>query len=67
MNTLASVLFAGRLYGSSMLRLPQQDAPAPHWPWWLRIIAVVGALLFVQMVARGMRRGSSRSGPSDGE
>jgi len=38
-------------------------APVTHWPWWLRIVAVAGALLFVQIVARSMRKGAGRQGP----
>jgi len=47
---------------TSAAALPQQEAPAPHWPWWLRIIAVIGALAFVQIVARSMRRGAAGRG-----
>jgi len=50
-----------------MVKLPAQDAPAPHWPWWLRILAVIGALAFVQIVARAMRRGASGRGPDSGD
>ncbi len=46
-----------------MATLPQQDAPAPHWPWWLRVLAVIGVLVFVRIVARAMRRGAGRPGP----
>jgi hypothetical protein len=42
--------------------LPEQEATAPHWPWWLRILAVIGALLFVRLVARTMRRNASGQG-----
>jgi len=43
---------------ASALALPQPDAPVTHWPWWLRILAVIAVLAFVQIVARSMRRGA---------
>jgi len=55
-------LFAGCANG--MAALPPPDAPAPHWPWWLRILAVIGALAFIQVVARSMRKGTGRAGPN---
>lgn len=44
------------------LALPAQEPPPPHWPWWLRILAVIGALVFVVIVGRSMR-GSGGQGP----
>ena len=44
--------------------LPPDDASVPHWPWWLRVLAVIGALVFVQIVARTMRRSAGRRGPN---
>jgi len=55
-------LLAANLYGSAVA-LPPDDAPAPHWPWWLRILAVLGALVFVQIVARSMRKSAGGSPP----
>ena len=43
--------------------LPPDNAPVAHWPWWLRILAVLAVLAFVQIVARSLRRGTSRRGP----
>jgi hypothetical protein len=37
----------------------QHAAPAHHWPWWLRLLAVLGVLLFIRMAvtfARGTGR-----------
>lgn len=35
--------------------------PSVHrWPWWLRLVAVVGVLLFVRLAA-GFARGTGRS------
>ncbi|HZP22751.1 MAG TPA: hypothetical protein VFB04_04845 [Terriglobales bacterium] len=59
-------LVAAKLYGSA-LALPQDDAPAPHWPWWLRILAVIGALAFIQIVAHSMRKGAGGSPPRSGQ
>lgn len=55
-------LAAGAL-AETMATLPPHDAPARHWPWWLRVLAVIAVLVFVQIVARSMRGGSSRGGP----
>ncbi|HUK42943.1 MAG TPA: hypothetical protein VLW48_00725 [Candidatus Bathyarchaeia archaeon] len=64
----SSLLVAGHdALARASITLPPQDAPAPHWPWWLRIIAVLGALLFVVIVARAMRRGANRRGPGPSE
>jgi len=51
----------------AMNRLPPQDAPVHHWPWWVRILAVIGVLAFVQIVARSLRKGAGRpgAGPSN--
>jgi hypothetical protein len=38
-----------------------QTAPEPsaqNWPLWLRILAVAAALVFVQLVARSVRKGA---------
>lgn len=43
--------------------LPPHDAPATHWPWWLRVLAVIAVLVFVRIVARSMRGGAPRGGP----
>jgi hypothetical protein len=45
-------------YADAVTTLPPHDAPVHHWPLWLRIVAVVGVLLFVQMVARSLRGGA---------
>ncbi|HUI82630.1 MAG TPA: hypothetical protein VL240_00305 [Candidatus Binatia bacterium] len=36
-----------------------QDPPMPHWPWWLRVIAVIAVLFFVRLVVQGVRRAGS--------
>jgi len=41
---------------------PPEQAPAHHWPWWLRVLAVIGVLIFVQLVARSVRSGSGGQG-----
>ncbi len=42
----------------------QQAAPKTHWPWWLRILALVAIFYFIRLVARGMRGGGG--GPGSG-
>ena len=37
----------------------QQAASGPHWPWWLRLLALVGVLVFIR-VAVTFARGSGR-------
>jgi len=59
---IALLLAACYAHAERMATLPQQDAPAPHWPWWLRVLAVIGVLVFVRIVARAMR-GAGRPGP----
>jgi hypothetical protein len=37
----------------------QQAASAHHWPWWLRLLALLGVLAFIRMAvtfARGTGR-----------
>jgi hypothetical protein len=57
-----SVLVAGQTL-AAMEVLPPDNAPKTHWPWWLRIIAVIAALAFVQVVARSLRRSAGQRGP----
>ena len=42
--------------------LPPHEAPARHWPLWLRVLAVIAVLVFVRIVARSMRGGAPRDG-----
>jgi hypothetical protein len=42
--------------------LPPEPKPTTHWPWWLRILAVIGVLVFIRLVAGSVR--SKPSGPS---
>jgi len=41
------------------LNLPPSGPPAPHWPWWLRLLALVGVFIFIRVVA-GLVRNSGR-------
>jgi len=43
----------------------REPAPSTHWPWWLRIVAVIAVLLFIRMVSRSIRRGGG-GGPRQG-
>lgn len=42
----------------------RQPAPTTHWPWWLRILALIAVFWFIRTVARGMRGGGG--GPRSG-
>lgn len=44
--------------------LPPQEKPTTHWPWWLRILAVIGILFFIRMVAGAVRTKPSGPGQS---
>jgi hypothetical protein len=37
----------------------QQAASRTHWPWWLRLLALLGVLLFIR-VAVTFARGAGR-------
>ncbi|MFZ0313987.1 MAG: hypothetical protein WAL85_14865 [Candidatus Korobacteraceae bacterium] len=37
----------------------QQTVPVHHWPWWLRLVALLGVLVFIR-VAVTFARGSGR-------
>jgi hypothetical protein len=43
--------------------LPPEDKPKTRWPWWLRILAVIGVLVFIRLVAGTVRNKPSGSGP----
>lgn len=51
----ASVLLPRTLPASALVTLPPEDKPKTHWPWWLRILAVIGVLVFIRLVAGSMR------------
>jgi hypothetical protein len=51
----------------AMATLPPHDAPVRHWPLWLRIVAVIGVLLFVQMVARSLRGSAGGRPPNSSQ
>lgn len=42
--------------------LPPEPKPTTHWPWWLRVLAVIFVLVFIRIVAGSVR--SKPSGPS---
>jgi len=62
LSGLPLFLLAYYAHATTMAALPREDAPAHHWPWWLRILAVIAVLAFVQIVARSMRKGAGRTG-----
>lgn len=40
---------------AALVTLPPEDKPKTHWPWWLRILAVIGVLVFIRLVAGSVR------------
>jgi len=62
-GALANSLLAAGYAHAERITLPPDNTPKSHWPWWLRILAVLAVLAFVQIVARSVRGGASRSGP----
>jgi len=60
---LTAFVLSAKALAKASATLPPHDAPATHWPWWLRILAVIALLVFVQLVARSMRGGASGRGP----
>jgi hypothetical protein len=52
-----------RIAGMALVyTLPPEPKPTTHWPWWLRILAVIFLLVFIRIVAGSVR--SKPSGPS---
>jgi hypothetical protein len=47
-----------------LVTLPPEEKPKTHWPWWLRILAVVGVLVFIRLVAGSVRNKPGTPGPS---
>ncbi len=43
--------------------LPPEDKPKTRWPWWLRLLAVIGVLVFIRLVAGAVRNKPSGPGP----
>jgi hypothetical protein len=43
--------------------LPPEPKPTTHWPWWLRILAVIFVLVFIRIVAGSVRSKPSGPGP----
>jgi hypothetical protein len=48
-------MFANQFAATALLTLPPEDKPKTHWPWWLRILAVIGVLVFIRLVAGSVR------------
>ena len=62
----ALALSAGNseLASAAVVTLPPEEKPKTHWPWWLRILAVIGVLVFIRLVAGSVRNNPGRPGPS---
>ena len=52
------------LIATTLAVLPPEEKPKTHWPWWLRILAVVGVLVFIRLVAGSVRNKPGTPGPS---
>lgn len=48
-------MWANEIAGMAVVTLPPEDKPKTHWPWWLRILAVIGVLVFIRLVAGSVR------------
>jgi hypothetical protein len=62
--TAPPVTFAAIAGSAVNVTLPPEEKPKTHWPWWLRILAVIGVLLFIRVVAGSVRSKPSGPGPS---
>ena len=51
----AAARLANKVAGMAVVTLPPEDKPKTHWPWWLRILAVIGVLVFIRLVAGSVR------------
>ena len=51
----ATARLANKVAGMAVVTLPPEDKPKTHWPWWLRILAVIGVLVFIRLVAGSVR------------
>ena len=52
------------MVASMLVTLPPQEKPKTHWPWWLRILAVIGVFVFIRIVAGSVRNNpSGKPGP----
>lgn len=63
-SSLAELIAADK--GVKLNGMPaRQRAPAQSpWPWWLRLLAIIGVLWFIRIVAQSVRRGGG--GPRSG-
>ena len=50
-----AVVSTSEIVGLALVTLPPEDKPKTHWPWWLRILAVIGVLVFIRVVAGSVR------------
>jgi hypothetical protein len=53
----------GAILAADFATLPPQEKITHHWPWWLRLLAVVGVLVFIRFVAGSVRSKPSGPGP----
>jgi hypothetical protein len=55
---------AAELVSAATVTLPPEDKPKTHWPWWLRILAVIGVFIFIRVVAGSVRNKPTGPPPS---
>jgi uncharacterized protein len=62
-SSLAQLIAADK--GVTLNGVPRrQPAPKSPWPWWLKLLAFIGVLWFIRIVAQSVRRGGG--GPRSG-
>jgi peptidoglycan/LPS O-acetylase OafA/YrhL len=54
-SSVQAARLANKVAGMAVVTLPPEDKPKTHWPWWLRILAVIGVLVFIRLVAGSVR------------
>jgi hypothetical protein len=65
LNASSRIASAGHsLVATALATLPPEEKPKTHWPWWLRILSVIGVLVFIRLVAGSVRNDPGRPGPS---
>lgn len=62
-SSLAQLIAADKGVTLNGVPARQQAAKSP-WPWWLKLLAIIGVLWFIRTVAQGVRRGGG--GPRSG-
>jgi len=59
----AQAVIAHAPVASALVTLPPEEKPKTHWPWWLRILAVIGVIVFIRLIGGSMRNNPGKPGP----